>query len=438
MNQRATRMKWGQRALLLVLAMIAAPVLATNVTQWRNNRDGIYNETGLLKSWPEGGPTMIWSVQNAGAGYSSPIIVDERLYITGVENRREFVSCYDLTGKQLWRTEYSDAWGSTYPEARTTPTYVNGVLYMIGGGGSAAAVNAGNGELIWSKDVFAKYQGSPGRWGIAESPLVYDGRMIITTGGPQTTMIALDTKDGSLAWKSISLNEDTAYVSPLMINHNGVRQIVGVTSHSIIGVNPENGTIVWRVNYNAIAFENNANKSRWTINCNTPVFKDGRIFVTSGYDHAGVMLQLNDDASGIQLVWKTDELDTHHGHVVLVDGYLYGSNWLNNRTGNWTCIDWKTGEKKYETEWHSKGSIIAADGMLYLYEERQGHIGIARATPEGLDVTGSLQINMGSQSHWSHPLISNKVLYVRRGEALMAFDIAAKPEVESADEKAAD
>lgn len=413
---------------MALIALLLTQAHASDVLQWRNNRDGIYHETDLLKSWPEEGPDMLWSVDNAGAGYSSPIIVGGTIYLTGVENRREFVTAYDLEGNKLWRTEYSDAWARTYPEARTTPTWYKDRLYVISGNGVAASLNAANGDLIWAKDVFEEYQGQPGRWGVAESPLVVDGRMIITTGGNLTTMVGLNINDGSLAWKTVTLNEPAAYVSPLFIIHNSIRQIVGVTANSIFGVNPADGNMKWHVNYNAISPQDPGSSARWSINCNTPIYKDGHLFITSGYGHTSVNLKLNEQANGASLAWQNDDLDTHHGHVVLIDGHLYGSNWDGNRNGNWLCVDWETGDTLYEENWHTKGAIIAADGMLYLYEEGRGNLGLAQATPEGLDVVSSFQITKGMQAHWSHPVISNGIMYLRRGPALMAFDISTAGE----------
>lgn len=409
----------------VLLILLPALAGAADILQWRNNRDGIYAETGLLKSWPEGGPPLLWVNEEVGDGYSSPIIVKGKIYLTGIGNG-EFLSCYDLQGKQLWRTRYADGWEQSYPEARTSPTWHDGKLYVISGNGVAVAIDAETGKVLWSNDVWTRYQGDFGRWGASESPLVVDDNMICTPTGEMTTMVALKLSDGSLAWKTESLGDGGAYVSPLLIEHNGVRQIIGVGSKHIFGVDPTSGKVAWKFDYLNTYFENDANRNRWIINCNTPTYKDGRIFVTSGYDHCGVMLQLDEKATKASLVWKTDVLDVHHGHVVLVDGYLYGSNWLNNSKGNWACIEWQSGKKMYEAEWGTKGSIIYADGMLYCYEEKRGNLALVTANPKEFKITGSLKIEKGSKSHWAHPVISDGILYVRHGNALHAFDIRDK------------
>lgn len=390
--------------------------------QWRGvNRDGVYRETGLLKSWPKEGPKMVWSQDSVGNGYSSPVVVKGKVYITGEKSRREYLSAFDLQGKQLWQTEYGKAWSGRFEPARTTPTVVDGMIYVISGGGEVVCLDANTGKIKWTVDGIGKFEGETGTWGTCESPLVVDDKVIYTPGGNQTTMVALNKKDGSVIWKSPSLNDKGAYVSPLLITWGGKRQILSVISKYVFSVDVEKGHILWKVDYSEYG-----GSRRWMINTNTPLFKDGRIFVTSGYDHGAIMVEVSKDGTSAKCLGETPDLDTHHGGVVLVNGNLYGSNWINNSQGNWVCLDWNTGEKKYETTWGSKGSIIYADGMLYCYEERRGTLGLVKATPEGFKVVSSFRITKGNHQHWAHPVISDGKLYLRHGRVLMVFDIKKK------------
>lgn len=137
-------------------------------------------------------------------------------------------------------------------------------------------------------------------------------------------------------------------------------------------------------------------------------------------------LQLNNEATDCAVTWRNDDFDTHIGGYVLVDGILYGSNWINNNQGNWITVDWETGETKYDTAWSggkSKGSIITADGRLYCYDERRGAVGLVNPTPEKFDVISEFRITKGEGPHWAHPVINNGVLYMRHGTALMAYKI---------------
>ena len=155
-------------------------------------------------------------------------------------------------------------------------------------------------------------------------------------------------------------------------------------------------------------------------------FKDGKVYVTGGYDIGSYQVKIADDGNSAEIVWTDDVLDVHHGGVVLVDGYIYGSNWLNNANGNWCCLNWETGEKMWEEPWNCKGSIIAAEGKLYIYDEKRGNVGLLNATPEKFDLISSFQIEQGDNGpFWAHPVIHNGILYMRHTNALMAYDIKA-------------
>ena len=137
------------------------------------------------------------------------------------------------------------------------------------------------------------------------------------------------------------------------------------------------------------------------------------------------MLNLSEDGQSVDIAWISSVLDVHHGGVVKIGNHIYGSNWIDNRMGNWVCLDWETGEVKYETEWINKGSVIAAEGNLYCYEEKTGNIALVKATPEKFDIISSFKVPLGTGPHWSHPLIKDGVLYIRHMDALMAYDIKA-------------
>ena len=208
-----------------------------------------------------------------------------------------------------------------------------------------------------------------------------------------------------------------------MINYKGKRQIVGSTAKHIFGVNPENGEIEWSFG----EWGPSDRDAKWpNIAPNTPIFKDGKLFFCHGYNINGVMLQLADDLKSVSVVWRTDVLDTHHGGYVEVNGTIYGSNWINNNQGNWCAIDWNTGAAGYETAWQGgkgKGSIIAADGMLYCYDERRGAVALVRPNPAKFDIVSEFRITKGVGPHWAHPVIVNGVLYIRHGFALMAYKV---------------
>lgn len=390
---------------------------------WRGpERNGIYPEKGLLKEWPAEGPQLLWEVADAGKGYSSPLIVDKTLYITGMnaDGTKEILSAYTLDGKKLYTVEYGKPWKDSYPETRTTPTYMDGKLYIISGAGEIVCLNAKDGKQVWAVDGGTAYARKTGNWGTAESPLVFDNKVIYTPSGAQTTMVALDRKTGKEIWKTTAFGDTGAYVSPMLIEYKGKKQILGSTAVNIFGVNPDTGVIEWSFK------EWGGHRGDWAnIAPNTPLFKDGKIFFSHGYDIFAHMLQLSDDLKSVTRLWKNETLDTHHGGYVEIDGVIYGSNHINNGAGNWCAVDWKTGETLYDHAWtgKGKGSIVAADNMLYCYDERRGTVALVRPSREKFDIVSSFTITKGEGPHWAHPVIVNGVMYIRHGSALMAFKV---------------
>ncbi len=384
-------------------------------------RTGIYNqETGLLKEWPADGPEMLWSIEDIPIGHSSLSSAYNMLYFTGRRDTVAVLTALDLNGKIKWQTDFGRAWNAAFPNSRSTPTIENERLYVSSGYGDLACVNAINGELIWQVPAMDKFEGNYGRWGIAESLLILDDKVFFTTGGEKTTMVALDKLTGETIWMSESLHDKNSYASPILIQDEDKKLIVNVTENYVIGVNPDDGEIFWQFSFGSFA----GGRGRANINCNSPVYADGELFITGGYDHRNVKLSLSKNWKKVYFEWSDDVLDVHHGGTVKLGDYVYGTNWENNGMGRWVCLDWKTGEIKYETEWFNKGSIISAEGLLYCYDEKFGNIGIAKATPEKFDIISSFKIPLGSKGpYWTHPVIKDGVLYVRHGDALMAYNI---------------
>ncbi len=413
-----------QIVILILLSIIASSTSYTQqISQWRGlNRNGIYNETNLLKEWPEGGPELLWSVKEIGKGYSSVSVYKNTIYITGMIDTLDYITAIDSNGNKKWQVPYGRAWNKSFPETRCTPTIENDKIYIISGQGELSCMDAANGEIKWTVGAYEKFDGRYGEWGVSESLLLVDDKVIYTPGGPKTTMVALDKETGETVWMTETLNDTTAYVSPILLNIAGRKIVVNVTARYIFGVDASNGKIVWDINYS------NINTPLWhpmapVINANSPVFKNDELYVTSGYNHAGVKLKLTDDLSEASLQWIDTTLDCHIGGVVLVDGYIYGSNWINNSNGNWCCIDWNTGKTMYEKEWKCKGSIISAEGMLYCYDEKYGNVALVKATPKDFVVISSFKITQGRGPYWAHPVIHDGILYIRHGDVLMAYSI---------------
>jgi outer membrane protein assembly factor BamB len=402
---------------------------AQKINEWRpENRTGVSAETGLLKSWPAEGPGLIWSNLELAKGYSSPSFGPNTIYITGntgSNGANDILFALSMDGKILWQTEIGRAWNGSNPESRATPTVEGNRVYTCSGFGDLAAVDAATGKVVWTYKASELNKGTYGSWGIAESLLIDGDKIYFSPGGPETMTLALKKTTGDVIWKSASLNDKPGYVSPILISYAGKKMIINVSLGHIFAVDASNGDILWKVSHGE---STDPNMRRWDlIKCTTPLFKDGMVYVTGGYDTGGMMVKIGDDAKSATVAWTDNTLDNHHGGVVLVNGYIYGSNWLNNNNGNWCCIEWATGKKMWEEPWNCKGSIISADGMLYIYDEKNGNVGLVKVNPGKFELVSSFKVNQGNAGpFWAHPVIHDGVLYLRHTNALLAYNIKAK------------
>jgi len=411
---------------VLLLSILTVQIKAQVVSQWRGlDRTGIYHEENLLNKWPDNGPELLWSARGIGEGYSSASVTEDAIYMSGLIDTMEYLSALDLDGNQLWQTEFGPGWNTSFNLSRSTPTVINGSVYVVSGQGHLACINAGSGEISWKLDAYKKFEGEWDIWGVAESILYHDGKVFYTPCGERTTMVALDARSGSTVWESPAFPDSSAYVSPILINHAGRDMIVSVTSNYIFALDPGNGDIIWKKTYSDI-YPPEEHPDFPISNTNSPLYHDGQIYVTSGYNHVGVMFRLTEDGSDANLIWTDSTLDVHHGGVVLVNGCIYGSNWLHNGNGNWCCIDWETGETMYESSWKNKGSVIAADNHLYCYEEKTGHLALVEPTTDEFTIVSSFRPFKNGWPHWSHLVIRNGVLYVRYMDVLKAYILSEK------------
>ena len=387
--------------------------------QWKGpQRNGIYPGRGLMQEWPKGGPERVLLKDGLGSGFSTPLMYHGRIYVSGRRDNLDVVTAVEMGGRVLWETAYGRSWQGSNPDTRNTPTIEDNRIYLAGGMGTVSCMDTETGDILWQVNTHELYGGEFHTWGMAESLLLTGTAVISSPVGDQTVLVALDKKDGTLMWKTESIGDIRSYVSPLMAEYKGKQMILAVTRKNLVAVDPEDGNIL--LNYDIYTAHTPEGRRHHT---NTPLYRDGEIFVTSGYNAPAVMLKMSTDGRSAGLKWSSDVLDTHHGGVVLVDGYIYGSNWINNGNGNWVCLEWESGRVMYEEKWNNKGSIIYADRCLYVYEEKNGNVGLVELTPEGFRVKSSFQIREGTGPHWAHPSIYKGYLLIRHGEVLMVYDI---------------
>ncbi|NQT26729.1 PQQ-like beta-propeller repeat protein [candidate division KSB1 bacterium] len=403
-----------QTFFILTILMLSQSLFAADVHQWRGpNRDGIYPEKNLLKKWPEKGSQLLWKFEGLGEGHSTVTIVNRRIYTTGMIDSMGYVFALEQNGSILWKKQYGREWTKNYPGSRSTPTIVDGRLYLLSSLGRLLCLNTENGDEYWTLDIMKQFGAKQINWGMTESLLIDNERVFCTPGGIDANVVALNRFTGKTIWTSKGNGEPSAYCSPILVRHGKKKLIVTMTAESVLGIDAETGTCYWHL----------PQHQQHKIHANSPVYRDGYILCASSYDkteHSGTALfKLSKEGTQAELVWRNDEFKNLMGGVIVTDGFIYGSNY---RSGGWKCLDWQTGTIQYTTENFGLGAMVYADGLFYCYSEK-GDVGLVKATQQSFEVISSFKITEGTGVHWAHPVISDGRLYIRHGDVLLVYSI---------------
>lgn len=400
-----------------IAALSAASALAADWPQFRGpNRDDISKETGLLKSWPKDGPPQAWKSKGIGSGYSSVSIAGDRIYTLG--NKDSVTKLFALSrrdGKILWSEEVGQSGG----DLGCTPTVDGDRVYALGQHGDLACFHAKDGKRLWRHNLKNEFGGQCGGWNYCESPLVDGDRVVVTPGGKEATMLALDKKSGETIWKCpFPINESQAgYSSIVVADVGGIRHYVQLINGGLIGVSTE-GKPLWK--YEKLGPN--------TANIPTPVVLKDHIFSVVGYGKGGALVKLIADGGEIKAeqVYFEHELTNKHGGVVVVDNYAYGDT---DDQGRPYCADVRTGKIKWKREGgegsgNGSASVTYADGRLYFHYQ-SGHVALVETSQDGYKETGSLKVDADGNA-WAHPVVCGGHLYLREGDSLFCYDVREK------------
>jgi len=401
------------RILILIfisLFSFATPVIAQEGTRWRGqDANGVYNEAGLLESWPADGPEILWHFDGLGQGFSSPVFAGGKIYLTGLEQTTGYLYCLSTDGKLQWKKPYGPEWSESYPGSRSSPTIAGGKVYMMSAKGRLVCMDSANGIILWSKDLLKDFGGRNLTWGMTENLVAHGDKIICTPGGAKHNIIALNRHNGSLIWSSTGKGDNPAYCSPILIKLPDRNLFVNITSVNIVGLDADTGVLLWSY----------PNTNQYSVHANGPIYNAGYVYCFSGYGRGGVKLKLSANGNSVTRVWTNGSMDSRIGGAVLYNGFIYGSGDQNRA---WQCIDWETGKMKYSSVEIGKGSVIYSDGKLFCYSE-QGDLAMMRPLAAEFKVLGRTKVNLGSGVHWAHPVIHEGKLYIRHGNALIAYKI---------------
>lgn len=406
--------------LLSILILLNSCNTPSESSDWRGPaRDGIYPETGLLKQWPEEGPELLWSFEGLGYGHNAVAVANGRVYATGVTDTlssQGSLQVLNTKGELLWKKDYGKDFTDNFIGARSTPVIVDGKIYLESGNGDIHCLNAENGNEIWSLNFLETFDvDSVIQFGYSESVLIDGDRLICVPGGKTQNVVALDRHSGEVIWTCEGNGEKATYNSPILVERGGTRLVIAMTAASIMGIDAESGELYWRVE------QTQGNN----IHANTPLYHEGRLVVasvdpksTSGM----VQLQLSEDGKKVEETWRNKKLRNLMGGIVRIDSCIYGSAYIRS---DWQAISWNTGEMTAQNRELGGGSLIWADDLFYCYAEKPGIVALAEMSCDSIRFISQFEVPLGQGEHWARPVIDKGVLYIRHGDALMAYDIKA-------------
>lgn len=410
-------------ACALVALSGAFSAFAADWPQWRGpNRNGVSEETGLLKEWPKEGPGLRWKRGDIGSGYSTPAVVGNRIYLLaneGLEN--EFVAALAAEdGKTVWSARLGNVGepkqNPSFPAARSTPTVDGEFLYALGSDGDLVCLELSGGKARWRKSLRADFGGKPGVWAYSESPLVDGEAVICTPGGSEATLVALKKKTGEVLWKCpLPEGDQAAFASPIVVEAGGVKQYVQLLQKGLVGVDAKTGKFLWR--YGKAV-------SKYGANIPTPVASGALIYcAAAGTGGGAVKLQVTDGHVAAEQVYFESKLPTAIGGAVKVGDYLYGTT-----AQALMCVEFATGQMKWEERGLGAASLCAADGRLYLHGEN-GEVALIEASPEAYREKGRFtppdqpKRSQAMEKPWAYPVVANGSLFIRDHGSLWCYKI---------------
>jgi outer membrane protein assembly factor BamB len=308
---------------------------------------------------------------------------------------------------QKWNAEFTD---STGDGPRATPTWDNGRIYALGATGELRCLDANSGAAIWGKNILSDNQARNLPWAMAASPLIVDDKVIVLPGGTSgKSVVAYNKNTGAPVWRV--LDDTQAYVSPMLVDLAGRRQVVVVSASRVVGLTPENGTLLWEY-----AWDTDSG-----INVSQPIMVDrNRFFISSGYGKGAALVEVKGSGNKFTAttIWENNNMKNKFNSSVLYNGYVYGLD-----EGILVCLDVNTGVRKWKDGRYGYGQIILAGDHLIVTSDK-GDVALVKATPSQYTEVARFTGLKGQT--WNYPAIAGGRLLVRNSNEMAAYDISTR------------
>jgi len=386
-------------------------------------------DQGLLKTWPAGGPKLLWRYDKCGTGFSSVSFADGLIFTAGDLDKECQVMALDMDGKLVWSKSNGKAWTTPWSGARSTPTYNDGLVYHLNAFGQLSAYEAKTGNPVWS--VALKYKGLS-QGGFAESVLIDGNNLICMPGDPDAFVIALDKKTGQKVWASDfkQIGHDRAsYTSPILVDYKGKKHIICLSLFQLFSLDAQTGKVEWTVSHRE------ETRGHCEVVAVSPIWLgDGKVFITKGYTMGSKVYAIDPSGTSVKLLWEHRPSDSEHAAAVADGGCVYvpgnyvyplgGWNQKEAKEGSLYCLDATTGQEKWAAK-IGRCTLTYADGRLYGLNEF-GKLSLLEANPEKCTILGELQLPKmagGWGQTLTHPVVFGGRLYVRNHNVLYVFDV---------------
>ena len=383
-----------------------------NVVTWRGPlADGIYNEKNLLESWPANGPELLWCDTTAGIGYTTPVVVNNKIYSCGMIDSTGYLMCYSIDGKKMWQKPFGTEYTATsYQGARGNLKYDEGSFYYLTGIEQAVKIDAETGKVLWLVDLTKEFNAPAPKFGACEMPII-QGNEVVFTPGTTTSMAVFDKTSGKLIRKSPARGDIPGYSSAILVNHNGRKIWFNHTKENLYAVDYVTADTLFTIKHPA----------KNTDNSNSPSYFNatGELFITQFSDFGAKMITLAKDGSSYTVKWENLLFDVKIGGYIVYNGNIYGPS---NGKKRWMCIELASGETKYSVRDFPFGCMVMADNLLYCYSEL-GDMAIIKPTPEKFDIVSQFKAFEGTKQ-FTHPLIANGRMILRYQNTIKVYNIS--------------